>query len=83
MIQSAASTPKARHLDNIDIPIRRGLRQGALTSPMLFNIFYRQLTDTHSRHDAGVIIDNHKYNVFTMRTMRCWRQPQSVGYKAS
>ena len=53
-----------RHLDNVDIPIRRGMRQGALTSPMLFNIFYRQLIDTLSRNDAGVIIDNHKYNVF-------------------
>jgi len=53
-----------QHLDNTVIPIRRGMRQGALTSPMLFNIFYRELIDTLSQDDAGVVINNHKYNVF-------------------
>jgi len=52
------------HLDSATIPIRRGMRQGALTSPMLFNIFYKHLIDTIGEHEAGVVIDNHKYNIF-------------------
>ena len=63
-----------RHLDIVDIPIRRGMRQGALTSPMLINIFYRQLIDTLSR--------NHKYNVFNY-AVDVLLASTTVGYKAS
>jgi len=53
-----------RHLDDTEIPIRRGVRQGGLTSPLLFNVFYRQLIDTLSQHDGGVVVGKHRYNVF-------------------
>jgi len=53
-----------RHVDAIDVPIRRGTRQGGLTSPMLFNMFYTQLVDTLSNSSHGVIVDKHSYNVF-------------------
>ena len=39
------------------IAIGKGTRQGELTSPLLFNIFYRDL----SVHEGGVTIDNHKF----------------------
>jgi len=62
--RSSARLLIGRHLDKTEIPIKRGVRQGALTSPLLFNVFYRELIDTLSRHDAGVVVGKHKYNVF-------------------
>jgi len=53
-----------RHVDAIDVPIRRGTRQGGLTSPMLFNMFYTQLVNTLSNSSHGVIVGKHSYNVF-------------------
>ena len=46
------------------IDVSKGLRQGGLTSTMLFNAFYQQLVDKLSVCNSGIIINNHKYNVF-------------------
>lgn len=47
-----------------DIDIQKGTRQGGLSSPFLFNIFYMELIDVLSEHDGGISIDQFKYNVF-------------------
>ena len=46
------------------IKVTKGLRQGGLTSPMLYNVFYQPLVDKLSSCNAGVVIHNQKYNVF-------------------
>ena len=46
------------------ISVLRGTRQGALTSPTLFNFFYRSLIDELSIMNCGITINNVKYNVF-------------------
>ena len=47
-----------------DILIGKGTRQGGLTSPLLFNLFYEPLVDILSKLDGGVSIGKHKYNIF-------------------
>ena len=42
----------------------KGLRQGGLTSPMIFNLFYKPLIDSLASSESGIIINNRKYNVF-------------------
>ena len=44
------------------IKIRKGTRQGDLTSPMMFNIFYQKLIEELNISNNGVMINNHKYN---------------------
>ena len=46
------------------IKVVKGLRQGGLTSPLLYNVFYQPLVDSLSTCDAGITINNVKYNVF-------------------
>ena len=46
------------------IKVTKGLRQGGLTSPMLYNVFYQPLVDKLSSCNAGIVIHNQKYNVF-------------------
>ena len=46
------------------IPVQKGIRQGGMTSPLLFNIFYQKLVDKLSECESGIIISGHKYNVF-------------------
>ena len=46
------------------IKVVKGLRQGGLTSPLLYNVFYQPLVDSLSSCDAGIRINNVKYNVF-------------------
>ena len=49
-------------------PIRpnvlKGTRQGGLTSPLLFNLVYKDLIDELGSCSGGISIDNDKYNVF-------------------
>ena len=47
-----------------DILIGKGTRQGGLTLPLLFNLFYEPLVDILSKLDGGVSIGKHKYNIF-------------------
>ena len=46
------------------IKVSKGLRQGGLTSPMMFNLFYQPLIDSLASSESGIIINNRKYNVF-------------------
>ena len=39
-------------------------RQGGLTSPMLFNVFYQKLVHLLSTRYSGITINNETYNVF-------------------
>jgi hypothetical protein len=46
------------------ISVQRGTRQGGLTSPLLFNLFYQTLIEKLSECNTGVIINNITYNIF-------------------
>ena len=46
------------------IHIVKGTKQGGLTSPFLFNLFYEPLVDTLNRSECGICINNATYNVF-------------------
>ena len=46
------------------IPIRRGTRQGGLTSPTLFNAFYQEIVQKIEDCNCGIILNNKSYNVF-------------------
>ena len=46
------------------IPIRKETKQGGVSSPLIFNLFYKDLIDELSNMDGGVSIGNDKYNVF-------------------
>ena len=41
-----------------------GTRQGRLSSPMLFNIFYQELIDRLSSQHCAISINKNSYNVF-------------------
>ena len=40
------------------IVVSKGTKQGGLTSPYLFNIFYRELIEVLSKSNTGIIIEN-------------------------
>ena len=44
--------------------ICKGTRQGGLTSPFLFNIFYEDMVSNLSSASGGITIDSMNYNVF-------------------
>jgi hypothetical protein len=44
--------------------IGKGTRQGGLTSPLLFNIFYKDLIDQLSTSRGGISIAHQQFNVF-------------------
>ena len=46
-----------------DILVEKGMRQGGLTSPMLFNLLYKDLIDGLANYDGGIAIGSIKYNV--------------------
>ena len=46
------------------IRVTRGTRQGGLTSPLLFNVFYKDLITRLDEMDCGVTIKGQHYNVF-------------------
>ena len=46
------------------INIQKGIRQGGLTSPFLFNVFYKELVDILSAHSGGINIYNKLFNLF-------------------
>ena len=45
------------------IQVCKGTRQGRLSSPFLFNLFYKDLVDILSQHEGGVTIGNIRYNI--------------------
>ena len=46
------------------IAVQRGTRQGGLSSPLLFNVFYQELVDKLSKVKSGITIGARTYNVF-------------------
>lgn len=46
------------------INVRRGTRQGGLSSPFLFNVFYKTLIQALDDERCGVTIGGHRFNVF-------------------
>lgn len=46
------------------IDVQIGTRQGGLTSPMLFNLFYEDLVEALSNTSGGIVINGTSYNVF-------------------
>ena len=44
--------------------VEQDTRQGGLSSPFLFNLYYKDLIDVLSDKKCGINIDNHSYNVF-------------------
>jgi len=46
------------------IPVLKGTRQGGLSSPMLFNVFYRDLIAELNAQRCGISIDGCSYNAF-------------------
>ena len=47
-----------------NIAIGRGTRQGGLTSPMIFNLFYKDLITELNNLDCGTRIGSQNYNIF-------------------
>lgn len=46
------------------IPIKRGTKQGGLTSPLLFNAVYKELVDQLNNTAGGIKLGHHSYSVF-------------------
>ena len=46
------------------IPVKRGTRQGGLSSPFLFNIFYQEMISSLNASQCGISIDGHQFNVY-------------------
>jgi exonuclease III len=46
------------------INVCKGTRQGGLTSPLLFNMFYKDLVDEIAAHDGGISISSERFNIF-------------------
>ena len=55
---------KWNHKLSESIKIEKGTRQGGLTSPFLFNLFYQDLAEGLSNETGGLRIKNTSYNVF-------------------
>ena len=46
------------------IKVCKGTRQGGLTSPFMFNIFYRDLVDMLASQEGGITINDVRFNIF-------------------
>ena len=46
------------------IPVRKGTRQGGLTSPYLYNLYYKNLIDDLNDNVTGVVNGDNCYNAF-------------------
>ena len=55
---------KWRGCHSKDVGVNIGTRQGELSSPLLFNIFYQDLIDRLSSQHCGIRISKESYNVF-------------------
>ena len=49
---------------SVSINVNKGTRQGGLSSPLLFNVFYRDLVNILSETSGGICINGLSYNVF-------------------
>ena len=45
------------------LDVRRGVRQGSIISPWIFNCFYRDMVKTVNDMECGLIIGNNRYNI--------------------
>ena len=59
-------TVQIRHRNSLSeqIKVERGTRQGGLTRPLLFNMYYKDLIQELQECSHGVTIDSHHYNSF-------------------
>ena len=59
-------TVRIRHRNSLSeqIKVERGTRQGGLTSPLLFNMYYKDLIQELQECSHGVTINSHHYNSF-------------------
>ena len=55
---------RLNNLSNKLIKICKGTRQGGLTSPFIFNVFYKDMIDNLCNHDGGISIGNTRFNIF-------------------
>ena len=46
------------------LPVKRGTRQGGLSSPWIFNLLYEDLINNISHSDSGISLRGETYNVF-------------------
>ena len=46
------------------IPVTRGTKQGSLTSPFYFNLFYQELVELLQKSNCGITIGNNHYNCY-------------------
>ena len=45
------------------IQVKRGTKQGGLTSPFIFNLFYQELIENISKCNCGLTVENNNFNV--------------------
>ena len=64
------------------IQVKRGTKQGGLTSPFIFNLFYQELIENISKCNCGLTVENNSFNVICYADMiSCCLAPLAVDYR--